>query len=50
MLTANATHDDAVRYAGLGAAGLIAKPFDAIALTENIRATLAAWGAASAGR
>ena len=50
MLTANATHDDAARYAGLGAAGLIAKPFDAIALAENIRATFATWVAASVGR
>src|SRR4051812_13747122 len=28
MFSASATHHDAVRYAGLGASGLIAKPFD----------------------
>ena len=40
MLTANATQEDAERYAGLGAAGLIAKPFDPLTLAQTLRSIL----------
>jgi len=40
MLTANATQEDAIRYAGLGAAGLIPKPFDPLALAQTLRSIL----------
>jgi CheY-like chemotaxis protein len=41
MFSASATHDDAERYSGLGAVGLIPKPFDPVMLAHQVRAVLA---------